>query len=196
MQPEGRMDQAPRSRSSLSVPAAADETSGSAPLPPQRFTGLAGTFRALRHRNYRLYFVGQLVSLTGSWMQTTALIWLAFAVTGQSRWTGWIMAAQLLPTFLFGAWSGGLADRFSKRGLIFWTQAASLLLALALVELVVLGLADPWSLLAVAVLSGLGQAVDLPARMAFVLEMVTRDDLTNAVALNAMLFNAARLLGP
>src|SRR5437879_5772944 len=84
----------------------------------------AHPFRALRHRNYRLYFLGQLVSLTGSWVQTTALMWLAYRLTRQSQWPALIVTAQVLPTFLLGAWGGALADRVSKRALIFSTQAA------------------------------------------------------------------------
>src|SRR6266446_4958628 len=78
------------------------------------------TFRSLRHRNYRLYFFGQLVSLVGTWMQTTALTWLAFEISGESKWPAFINAAQILPTFLLGPWGGALADRWPKRPLIFW----------------------------------------------------------------------------
>src|SRR5205807_6279247 len=91
-----------------------------------RGRGLTTTFRSLRHRNYRLYFFGQLVSLLGTWMQNTALCWLAFDITGQSKWPAFITAAQILPTFLLGPWGGALADRWPKRPLIFWMQAAFL----------------------------------------------------------------------
>src|SRR5438128_2579395 len=87
---------------------------------------LADTFRSLRHRNYLLYFVGQFISITGSWLQTTALMWLAYEKTGQSSWAAAISAAQILPTFVLGMWGGSLADRWPKRPLIFATQAASL----------------------------------------------------------------------
>jgi MFS family permease len=157
---------------------------------------LAATFRSLRHRNYRLYFFGQLVSLLGSWLQTTALMWLAFERTGQSRWPALISAAQMLPTFLFGAVGGALADRWSKRTVLLGTQGGLLVLALVLASLIFGGAGTPWQLLAVTAASGLIQAVDLPARLAFVVEMVGREDLVNAVGLNAMLFNVARLLGP
>jgi MFS family permease len=157
---------------------------------------LGVTFRSLRHRNYLLYFSGQLISLTGSWMQTTALMWLANDLTGTSRWPAWIMAGSILPTFFLGAWGGGLADRFPKRSLLFVTQTALLLLAMALAILVMAGWAGPWQLLIISILSGLVQAVDLPARLAFVMDMVGREDLTNAVALNSLLFNVARAIGP
>src|SRR5262245_51657036 len=155
----------------------------------------AATFRALRHRNYRLYFFGQLVSLTGSWMQTTALAALAFELTKQSRWPALITAAQILPTFLFGAWGGSLADRWPKRNLLLWTQGALLVLALLLAVLVLIE-PVPWQLLAVTLAAGIVQAIDLPARLAFVMDMVGREDVINAVALNSVLFNCARVVGP
>jgi MFS family permease len=158
--------------------------------------GLALTFRSLRHRNYRLYFVGQLISLTGSWLQTAALTWLTFELTKQSKWTATINAAQVLPTFLLGAWGGLLADRWPKRSLILVTQTALLIQALALAAIVLLGSPGPWWLLAITLFSGVVQAVDVPARLAFVIDLVGRDDLINAVALNSLLFNAARLMGP
>src|SRR6266852_2738326 len=94
-----------------------------------------GTFRALRHRNYRLFFLGQMVSVVGSWVQLTALMWLAFQLTGTSRWPALVAAAQLIPGFLLGAWGGALADRLPRRALIFQTQALLLVLALALTGL-------------------------------------------------------------
>src|SRR5262252_6021243 len=105
-------------------------------LPTSRsYSGLAATFRSLRHRNYRLYFFGQMVSLTGTWMQNAALVWLAFRLTDESKWAALVTAAQILPTFFFGAWGGALADRWPKRSVIFMTQSAFLLLALVLAAL-------------------------------------------------------------
>jgi MFS family permease len=153
-------------------------------------------FRALRHRNYRLYFFGQLVSLTGSWVQTTALMWLAYELTKQSRWPALIAAAQVLPTFVLGPWGGHLADRWPRRPLIFATQAMLLALAVLLGLLVLFFHVTPWHLLVVALACGVVNALDLPARLAFVMEMVGRDDLINAVALNSVLFNVARAVGP
>jgi MFS family permease len=163
---------------------------------PRAPAGLAATFRSLRHRNYRLYFFGQLVSLIGSWMQTTALVWVAFELTHQNKWTGLVSAATLLPTFLFGAWGGALAERLPKRSLLFATQTLFLIQALVLAGLVLSGVVTPTQLFLVTLAGGLVQAVDLPARLAFVMEMVGRDDLMNAVALNSLLFNVARALGP
>jgi MFS family permease len=150
----------------------------------------------LRHRNYRLYFFGQLVSLTGTWMQNAALVWLAFRLTGESKWAALVSAAQILPTFFFGAWGGALADRWPKRSLIFLTQSAFLLLALVLAALTFADIITPWQLLLVTALSGLVQAIDLPARLAFVMDLAGREDLMNAVALNSLLFNVARVVGP
>jgi MFS family permease len=155
-----------------------------------------GTFRALRHHNYRLYFTGQLVSLTGSWVQTTALTWLAYDLTGQNTWPALVSAAQVTPTLLLGVWGGGLADRWPRRPLILATQGMQLALAVLLGALVLCGAATPWGLVAVAAALGVVNAVDTPARLAFVIDMVGRDDLANAVALNSLLFNLARALGP
>jgi MFS family permease len=164
--------------------------------PPLAWRWRLDTFRALRHRNYRLYFLGQGISLTGSWLQSAALSWLAYDMTHQSRWPALVGAAQVLPTFVLGAWGGGLADRIAKRPLIFTCQAALLVLAVLLAGVVAFGVAGPWTLLAIALACGIVNAVDLPARLSFVIEMVGRDDLVNAVALNSMLFNAARAIGP
>src|SRR3954452_11307017 len=181
---------------------------GTVPCPPRvnaPFPGAAsprcdgrrpGTFRALRHRNYRLFFLGQMVSVVGSWVQLTALMWLAFHLTGTSRWPALVAAAQLLPGFVLGAWGGALADRLPLRALIFQTQTLLLVLALALAGLAFAGVATVWHLLAIAAASGVVNAVDLPARLAFLVEMVGKEDLVNAVALNSLLFNLARAAGP
>ncbi len=155
-----------------------------------------GTFRALQHRNYRLYFGGQFISLLGTWMQAPALSWLAYELTHQSRWPSWINASQLLPTFVLGFWGGTLADRWPRRGLLFATQMVLLLLPVILVQFVLADVTSPWPFLAVSTLTGLVLAVDFPTRLSFVMDMVGREDLPNAVALNAMMFNGARLIGP
>jgi MFS family permease len=157
---------------------------------------LPNTFRALRHRNYRLYFFGQLISFIGSFVQTTALQWLVYEMTKESTWTALVTVAPALPAFFLGTFGGALADRWPKRRLIFWTQAGFLVLALVLAVLVASGQARPWHLLLIQVGNGFIVALDLPARLAFVMEMVGRDDLLNAVALNSLLFNVARAAGP
>ena len=154
------------------------------------------TFRSLRHPNYRLYFVGQLVSLVGSWTQITTLVWLAHEQTGQAKWPAFLAAVQIGPTFLLGPWGGALADRVPRRGLIVRTQFAFLTCALILLGLHLAGQLTVGAMLAVMFAHGVVQAIDLPARLAFVPGLVGRDDLSNAVALNSLLFNVARAVGP
>src|ERR1700722_13853286 len=154
------------------------------------------TFSALRHRNYRLYFIGQVISLTGSWVQSTALTWLAYELTKKNQFTALVSAAQVVPTLLLGVYGGGLADRLPRRPLIFLTQSVFLLLALVLSAMAGFHMATGWGLFVVAVLIGVVNAVDTPARLAFVIDMVGREDLVNAVALNSLIFNLARVVGP
>jgi MFS family permease len=154
------------------------------------------TFRSLRHRNYRLYFFGQLVSFTGSWMQSAALMWLVFDLTSDPLWPPALLAAQVGPTLFLGTLGGALADRLPKRRLVFATQAAFMLTAGLLTALVAADLASPWLVLGILAVNGVIQAIDLPARLAFVPDLVPRDDLINAVGLNSLLFNAARAVGP
>jgi predicted MFS family arabinose efflux permease len=154
------------------------------------------TFRSLRHRNYRLYFAGQLVSLVGSWTQITALMWLAHQYTDSARWPAFLAAVQIGPTFLLGPWGGSLADRVPKRGLIMRTQCVFLSCALALLGLYLFDALTVTAMLIVMFVHGIVQAIDLPARLAFVPGLVARADLANAVALNSLLFNVARAIGP
>jgi MFS family permease len=154
------------------------------------------TFRSLQHRNYRRYFLGQLVSFIGSWMQSAALMWLMYDRTGDPRWPSWLIVAQIGPTLLLGTWGGGLADRHTKRNLIFFTQAAFLVQAVILTVLLATNLATPLLVLGLTGINGVIQAIDLPARLAFVPDLVPRDDLINAVGLNSLLFNSARAIGP
>jgi len=154
------------------------------------------TFRSLRHRDYRLYFFGQMVSLTGSWMQTTALMWLAWDMTHEAKWPAFIMVSIVGPTLLFGAWGGALADRLPKRRVILCTQFCFFTSALILTSCVLSGIVTRWLLLGLMLLHGSIQAIDLPTRLAWVPDLVPREDLVNAVALNSLLFNVARTIGP
>lgn len=154
------------------------------------------TFRSLRHRNYRLYFIGQMISLIGSWMQTTALMWLAYDLTHESKWPAFLMVAMIGPTLLLGAWAGALADRCRKHTLIVRTQIAFLTNACLLSFLVYSGNNNIWLMLGLMVCHGIVQAVDLPSRLAFVPDLVQREDLINTVALNSVQFNVARAVGP
>jgi predicted MFS family arabinose efflux permease len=154
------------------------------------------TFRSLRHPNYRLYFVGQLLSLVGSWTQITALVWLAHEQTHEAKWPAFLFAVQIGPTFLLGPWGGALADRVPMRALIIRTQSAFLCCAAILLALYAAGQLTVGAMLAVMFAQGIIQAIDLPARLAFVPGLVAREDLSNAVALNSVLFNVARAVGP
>ncbi|MGE3807285.1 MAG: MFS transporter, partial [Gemmataceae bacterium] len=174
-----------------------EEATGPDVALPASPRGLRAIFRSLRHANFRLYFCGQLVSLLGTWVQVPALMWLMFELTGQSFWTALIAAAQILPTFLCGAWFSAIAERWPRRNVLMCTQAGMAVLAFLLAAVVYPGTATPELLLAITLVNGFVQAVDLPARLAFVSEMVTeRDDVMNAVALNALSFNVARASGP
>jgi MFS family permease len=186
-----------RPESSLSPCPASESEPCDEPAPRRGLVaGVGHAFRSLRHRNYRLYFLGQLVSLTGSWMQTTALTWLAYELTHESTWAALVSAAQVVPTFFFGAWGGALCDRFAKRRLLIVTQTILLLTALALAGFVAAGTITPWHLLAIMVVTGFVMAVDFPTRLSFVMDMAGREDLINAVALNSVQFNVARAVGP
>ncbi|MBY0457371.1 MAG: MFS transporter, partial [Gemmataceae bacterium] len=154
------------------------------------------TFRSLRHLNYRRYFLGQVVSFVGTWMQSAALMWLMYDKHDDPRWPSWLIVAQIGPTLLLGAWGGALADRYPKRTLVLITQTAFLLNALLLTGVVAGGFATPVLVLALIAFNGVIQAVDFPARLAFVPDLVPKEDLFNAVGLNSLVFNAARALGP
>ena len=154
------------------------------------------TFKALRHRNFRLFYTGQMISLTGSWMQSVAFSWLVLVLTNSSFYLGLVGALQTLPVLLFSFLGGVVADHTSKLRLMLLTQASLLLLALALGLLVDLDLIQVWALCIIVFLSGTVMAFDIPARQAFIVELVGKPDLPNAIALNSTLFNATRVLGP
>jgi MFS family permease len=153
-------------------------------------------FRSLRVRNYRLYASGQLVSLTGNWMQRVAQDWLVLNLTNSGTALGIVTALQFGPSLLLGLWGGVLADRGDKRKLLLATQTALALVALVLGVLDVGGVVKYWHVLVLATALGVVTAIDTPVRQSFVVEMVGRDDLTNAVGINSTIFNAARILGP
>jgi len=153
-------------------------------------------FRSLKTRNYRLYASGQLVSLTGTWMQRVAQDWLVLELTNSGTALGLVTALQFGPSLLLGLWGGILADRYDKRKLLLATQTALALIALSLGLLVVGGVVQYWHVLALAAALGVVASVDTPVRQSFVVEMVGKEDLANAVAINATIFNAGRVLGP
>ncbi len=164
--------------------------------PAQGRFSLGHTFTAFRYRNYRLWFFGQLFSLFGTWMQSTAQQYLVYELTRSEAFLGYVAVAALPPTLLFMLYAGVVADRVSRRALMIVTQTAMMLLALVLAALTGTGLIRPWHILVLAFLLGAANAFDTPARQAFILEMVDREDLTNAIALNGTMFNLSAVLGP
>jgi len=154
------------------------------------------TFAALRYPNYRLWFIGQLVSLAGSWMQTAAQGFLVFELTQSPAFLGYVGFAAGVPSWMFMLYGGVIADRIPRRTIIAVAQAAMMVLAFLLAALVATGRVQPWHVVALALLSGVANAFDAPSRQAFVVELVEREDLTNAIALNATMFNAAAVVGP
>jgi MFS family permease len=154
------------------------------------------TFSAFRHRNFRLYFSGQLISFTGSWMTTTAQGWLVYQLTGSKALLGIVAAAASAPMLVFSTWGGWIADRYSKRSVIVGTQISMMLVSLGMAALVWTKVVQPWQIVALSVVSGITMAFDMPARQSFVIEMTSREDLMNAISLNSSAFNCARIIGP
>ena len=154
------------------------------------------TFRSMSVRNYRLYFAGQLISTTGTWMQSIAQAWLVLQITGSGVALGVTVALQFLPVLLVGAWGGLVADRVDKRRLLVGTQAAAGLLALVLGTVTALGVVQLWMIYVLALGLGAVNALDNPARRAFVVEMVGAEHVSNAVSLSSAMFMAARVIGP
>ncbi len=171
-------------------------TPGAGPRPDQSPRGRKGTFAALGVPNYRLFFGGQAVSLSGTWMQIVAQGWLVLRLGGSGTQLGLITAAQFLPVLLLGAYGGLLADRADKRKLLIATQCASALCAGTLAVLDLTGVVTLWMVAVVAAGLGLINAADNPARQSFIHEMVGPRHLSNAVTLNSVLVNAARAVGP
>ena len=168
-----------------------------APLPPEenrsRFRDLV---RSLRHRNFQLFFSGQMVSLIGTWMQIIAEAWLVYRLTGSSLLLGTVGFAGQIPIFLFAPLGGLAADRWNRHRVVIGTQTASMILAFALAALTLLHIVRVWHIMVLAALLGVVNAFDVPARQSLLIEMVERDDLMNAIALNSSMFNGARIIGP
>ena len=154
------------------------------------------TVRSLRVRNYRLYFLGQIVSLIGTWMQSVGQAWLVLKITGSGVALGLTMALQFLPVLLLGAWGGVIADRFDKRRVLVWTQSLSAVLALLLGVLTITGTVQLWMVYVLALALGLVTVADNPSRQSFVMDMVGAEHVTNAVSLNSVTFTGARIVGP
>ncbi len=153
-------------------------------------------FAALRHRNFQLYFSGQLISNAGTWMQVIAQGWLVYQLTHSELALGVVGFASAIPSLLATPWGGVVVDRVPKRALLILTQAAAMLLAFILAALAFTGLVQEWHIIVLAAALGLVNSFDSPGRQAFVVEMVGREDLPNAIALNSLMFNGARVIGP
>jgi MFS family permease len=154
------------------------------------------TFRALRHRNYRLFFWGQLVSLVGTWMQQTAMSWFVYQITNSKLLLGVVAAMGSAPMMLSAMWGGSLADRHPKRSILLGTQTAQMICAFLLAAGVWAGFATPLFIIVIAALNGIAMGFDMPARQAFTVEMTSREDLLNAISLNSSIVNGARVIGP
>jgi MFS family permease len=156
----------------------------------------AGAFASFRHRNFQLYFSGQLVSNAGTWMQVIAQGWLVYQLTHSDLALGVVGFASAIPSLVATPWGGVVVDRVPKRTLLILTQTGAMLLAFLLAALAFTGLVQEWHIVVLAAALGLVNSFDSPARQAFVVEMVGREDMPNAIALNSLMFNSARVVGP
>jgi MFS family permease len=164
---------------------------GGGPRPRWQVAG-----RALRHRNFQLFFSGQLISLTGTWMQTVAQSWLVYKMTGSGLLLGSIGFASQIPVFLVAPIGGLVADRSNRKHVVIGTQVASMILAFILAALTLTHRIHVWHVFVLAALLGVVNAFDIPGRQSFLVDMVGREDLMNAIALNSSMFNGARVIGP
>jgi MFS family permease len=152
--------------------------------------------RALRHRNFQLFFSGQLISLIGTWMQTVAQSWLVYKLTGSGLLLGAVGFSSQIPVFLIAPIGGITADRANRQRIVIATQTASMLLAFVLAALTLSGKVQVWHVFVLAALLGVVNAFDIPGRQSFLVDMVGKEDLMNAIALNSSMFNGARVIGP
>lgn len=161
-------------------------------------TGIAATqtFSALRHPHFRRFWWGNLISLTGSWVQITAQSWLVYELTGSAFMLGSVTFANTIPTMLLALFGGAVADRSEKRHLLLTTQGVFMVVSAALAALTLTGRIEVWHVLALSVISDIAGALDMPARQSLIPHLVARDDLMNAIALNSAGFNGSRILGP
>jgi MFS family permease len=172
--------------------AAADKRGAKTAAPPKWAT----TLRALRHRNFQLFFSGQLISLTGTWMQSVAQAWLVYSMTKSALLLGTVGFASQIPVFLVAPFGGITADRVNRQRLVIATQTCSMILAGILAWLTLSGRIHVWHIFLLAALLGVVNAFDIPGRQSFLIDMVGKEDLMNAIALNSSMFNGARVIGP
>jgi MFS family permease len=162
---------------------------------PPRLASLP-TFAAFRHRNFRIFFSGYVVSLTGIWMQRVAQSWLVLDLTGSAFYVGLVESLGTLPVLLFSLYAGAIADRVPKHRMVLVTQASAMVVAFGFAAVAFLGVESIWAIAGLAALLGTATAFDIPARQSFFVEIVGKEDLPSAIALNASAFNATRLVGP
>ena len=184
----------PSNDSSASIPSNASNVSSQAPFLSAR--PRPPLLPALRHHDFRLFYGGFVVSLVGVWMQRVAQSWLVLELTDSAFWVGLIDALGSLPVLLFTLYAGVLADRVARRPMVMVTQTGAMLAALALATLTLTGVVQLWHIVVLAALLGTANAFDIPARHALMVDMVGKEDLTNAVALNSSAFNGTRIVGP
>jgi MFS family permease len=165
-------------------------------VPNPAFDQITHTFRALRHRNFRLFIGGQVISLVGTWMQSVAQSWLVYRLTHSEWLLGAAWFCSQIAVFALGPLGGLAADRFSRQKLVIATQTLSMLQAFVLAALTLTGRVRVWEILALAGCLGVINAFDMPGRQALVIHMTSRDDLLNAISINSAVFNTARVLGP
>ncbi len=157
---------------------------------------MAARFRALQHRNFQLFFAGQLTSLIGTWMQSTAQLWLVYKLTGSAALLGLFGFANQIPILLLASVGGYVGDHYNRHRGVIWTQVASMFLAFLLAALTLTHYVRVWHLIVIAFLVGVVNSFDVPIRQAFIFQMVGMEDLPNAIALNSSIFNGARVVGP
>src|SRR5580700_8941893 len=180
-----------------SAPTTVDVQPATPPTPGAAGQGRAAVaFRALKHRNFRLFFGGQIISLVGTWMQTVAQAWLIYRMTGSGALLGLLGFVGQFPIFLLSPLAGLAADRWPRQRVVIATQCASMLLAFILAALTMTNRISVKEIIVLATLLGIVNAFDVPARQSFLIEMVGREDLLNAIALNSSMFNGARVAGP
>lgn len=155
-----------------------------------------GSFKSLRHKNYRLFFTGQLISVIGTWLQMTAMPWLVYRMTDSAFLLGLVAFLNQIFVLLLAPYAGAFADHYDKKKILTITQALGMLQALALAALTLTGTIELWHIIALASFAGLINAFDMPTRQSFLVQMVPKEDLMNAIGLNSLVFNGARLIGP
>lgn len=164
--------------------------------PADSASRLPAVFRAFKHRNFQLFFSGQIISLTGTWMQSVAQSWLVYRLTGSVALLGLIGFAGQFPVFLLTSFGGAIADKYDRQRILVVTQTCSMIVAAILAGLALTGTIAVWHLFVLASMAGVINAFDIPTRQSFVVDMVGKEDLLNAIALNSSMFNGARIIGP